>query len=153
MKKTPGHDYYYYYYSVLQQASTTDEVRRAIVRAFLVATLLLFAAMAMSPLAGTRAAGAQTAGMQAAVPPDTPAFMFTFGTAGTGDGQFSDVQDVAEDNSGNVYVVDSANNRIQKFDASGNFVTKWGVGGTASGEFSNPVALALDLFYKNVYVL
>ena len=36
---------------------------------------------------------------------------------------------VATDSSGNVYVADIDNNRIQKFDSNGNFITKWGSNG------------------------
>jgi DNA-binding beta-propeller fold protein YncE len=37
---------------------------------------------------------------------------------------------VAVDGSGNVFVADTDNNRIQKFDSYGNFITKWGGEGT-----------------------
>ena len=37
---------------------------------------------------------------------------------------------IATDSSGNVYVADMDNNRIQKFDSNGNFITKWGSHGT-----------------------
>jgi len=43
-----------------------------------------------------------------------------------GDGQFSRPSGVAVDQDGNVYVADDGNNRVQKFDASGNFLSKWG---------------------------
>ncbi|MCP5017469.1 MAG: 6-bladed beta-propeller, partial [Ketobacter sp.] len=33
---------------------------------------------------------------------------------------------IAVDGSGNVYVVDFENHRIQKFDSEGDFLTKWG---------------------------
>ena len=42
-----------------------------------------------------------------------------------GDGQFC-VNAVSTDSSNNIYVSDSCNHRIQKFDASGSFVGKWG---------------------------
>lgn len=40
--------------------------------------------------------------------------------------QFSSPIGIAVDGSGNVYVADSGNSRIQKFDSSGSFLTKWG---------------------------
>ena len=58
---------------------------------------------------------------------------------------------IAVDNSGYVYVVDSDNSRIQKFDAYGNFITKWGSAGTGDGEFDWPYGIAVDSS-GNVYV-
>ena len=45
---------------------------------------------------------------------------------GTGDGQFKTPSGIAVDSSDNVYVTDGGNNRIQKFDSNGKFITKWG---------------------------
>lgn len=50
-----------------------------------------------------------------------------------------------------VFVVDEGNNRIQKFDANGNFLTKWGSYGTSDGQFETPVGIAVDK-QSNVYV-
>ena len=46
--------------------------------------------------------------------------------------------------SGNVYVADTGNNRIQKFDSSGTFPAKWGNNGSADGEFYYPHGVASD---------
>ncbi|KAF5418121.1 MAG: Virginiamycin B lyase [Candidatus Methanophagaceae archaeon] len=51
---------------------------------------------------------------------------------------------IAVDGSGNVYVVDTDNNRTQKFDSNGNFITKWGSYGTGDGEFQRPRGIAVD---------
>jgi len=71
-----------------------------------------------------------------------------------GDGQFNSPHGIAVDNSGNVYVVDSKNHRMQKFGPSGNFLLKWGSicsdGGppcssaAGQGKFNLPYAVALD---------
>jgi hypothetical protein len=50
----------------------------------------------------------------------------SLGTSGSGAGQVSSPQGVAVDASGNVYVADQGNNRIDKFDAAGNFVLAFG---------------------------
>lgn len=42
-------------------------------------------------------------------------FSTTFGTSGNGDGQFSKPEHVNIDSSGNVYVVDRGNQRMQVF--------------------------------------
>ena len=80
-----------------------------------------------------------------------PTFALKWGTEGSGDGQFITPQGVAVDGSGNVYVADTANNRIQKFDSSGNFLLKWGTNGTGDGQFNLPEGVAVD-GSGNVYV-
>jgi len=51
-----------------------------------------------------------------------------------------------------VYVVDSGNNRIQKFDSNGKFITSWGSYGVGSGKFRFADSIAVDTMGKNVYV-
>jgi DNA-binding beta-propeller fold protein YncE len=43
------------------------------------------------------------------------------------------------------------NNRVQKFDGNGTFLTKWGSAGSGYGQFQYPIALATDAS-GNVYV-
>ena len=59
--------------------------------------------------------------------------------------------DAAVDSSNNVYVADQDNNRIQKFDSSGKFITKWGSYGNGDGQFHNPDGIEVDSS-GNVYV-
>ena len=49
----------------------------------------------------------------------------TWGSLGSGNGQFRDAQGIAVDNAQNVYVSDGINNRVQKFDSNGNYLTQW----------------------------
>jgi DNA-binding beta-propeller fold protein YncE len=52
----------------------------------------------------------------------------TWGSSGSGDGQFADHTSVAVDPTTNkVYVADPINRRIQVFDSDGKFLTKWSV--------------------------
>ncbi len=44
---------------------------------------------------------------------------------GTGPGQFNGPSGIAVDSNGNVYVVDTFNARIQKFDSYGAYVLDW----------------------------
>jgi len=51
---------------------------------------------------------------------------------------------VATDGSGDVYVADTLNHRVQKFDGSGTLVTTWGTYGSGNGQFVNPQGVATD---------
>ncbi|NIO49633.1 MAG: hypothetical protein GTN73_09405 [Candidatus Aminicenantes bacterium] len=63
---------------------------------------------------------------------------FSFGSFGTGDGEFKFPGDVAVDEDGNIFVADSDNFRIQKFDSDGNYLAQWGSQGTGNGQFGTP---------------
>jgi 6-bladed beta-propeller len=78
---------------------------------------------------------------QGCLDPDGPA-----GNLSLGDGQFNYPQGVAIDSnaSNNIYVADSKNNRIQKFDDNGTFIKKWGSVGNGVGEFRRPADVAVD---------
>lgn len=73
-----------------------------------------------------------------------PVYLYQWGTLGTGDGQFAGPEDVAVDASGNVYVADYGNSRIQKFTSNGGYLAQW-------GGFNGPERVAVDA-NDNVYV-
>jgi RHS repeat-associated protein len=83
-----------------------------------------------------------------------PSLLFgsQFGAAGSGSGQFSSPYGVAVDGSGNVWVADSGNNRIEKFSSSGSFVAAYGSLGSGNGQFSGPGGVAVNPATGNVYV-
>lgn len=71
------------------------------------------------------------------------------GTAGkkhtlTEPGQFSVPTNVAVDADANLYVTDMFNNRVEVFDADGNFIREWGKQGDRPGYFSRPKGIAID---------
>ncbi len=71
------------------------------------------------------------------------------GTSGKGHtliepGQFSVPTNVAVDGDGNLYVSDTYNNRIEIFDADGNFIRQFGKAGDRPGTFSRPKGVAVD---------
>ena len=84
--------------------------------------------------------------------PASNTFSFAFGAYGSGDGQFKNPHFIAIDSSGNTYVTDSNNGRVEKFDRSGNYVTQWGSFGSGNGQFSEPTGIAVDSS-GNVYVV
>lgn len=79
---------------------------------------------------------------------------FAPGAISVGDGQFAfaTARGIAVDTFGNVYVVDSGNNRVQKFTSNGVFLTKWGSAGSGDGQFSTAYRVAVDTI-GNVYVV
>jgi YD repeat-containing protein len=102
----------------------------------------------------------------------TGAFVTSFGSKGSGGGQFTTSQGVAIDSSGDVWVADYSNQRIEEFSSSGTFMLAagWGVKdgkseaetctttcqagikGSGNGELNGPTELALangDLYVSD----
>jgi DNA-binding beta-propeller fold protein YncE len=80
---------------------------------------------------------------------DTFQLVRKMGTTGknhtlTGVGDFAKPTNVAVDKDGNLYVSDTFNDRIQVFDADGNFIRTFGKNGDAPGEFARPKGVAID---------
>jgi len=74
------------------------------------------------------------------------------GRAGYKDGEFVYPTYACVDNDGNLYVTDSFNARVQKFDPEGKYVKTFGQRGDAWGMFDKPKGVAVDSF-GNVYVV
>ena len=66
-----------------------------------------------------------------------------FGSLGSGNGQFQAENGDAIDSSGNVWVTDTGNNRVEEFTASGEFIRKFGSEGTGNGQFHYPMNIAV----------
>ncbi len=77
----------------------------------------------------------------------TPGPSSVFGAAGAGEGQFSSPVGVAVDEaSGDMYVVDQGNNRVEKFDAEGKYLSQFNGKDNPSfpSGFSSPSGIAVD---------
>lgn len=59
-------------------------------------------------------------------------------------GAFSLPTNVAVDGDGNLYVTDTLNNRVEIFDAEGNFLSEFGKAGDGPGRFARPKGIAVD---------
>jgi hypothetical protein len=81
-----------------------------------------------------------------------PLYLSQFGSTGSGNGQLNSPQGVATDSSGNVYVIDEGNNRVEKFSSTGAYITQWGTYGNGNGQFYDAEALAVNAS-GNVYVV
>jgi hypothetical protein len=71
-----------------------------------------------------------------ALPPMAPS-MFE-GGKGRAPGQFGHPRGIAADNRGNIFIADTENSRIQKFSATGAFVSSIGTKGAGYGQFGEP---------------
>jgi tripartite motif-containing protein 71 len=82
---------------------------------------------------------------------ETSAALLKFGSEGGGDGQFNAPVGVAVDATGNIFVSDYYNSRIQVFDNQGTFLLKFGGPGYGYGLFYYPVGVAVDAA-GNIYM-
>lgn len=64
---------------------------------------------------------------------------------GRGAGYFEGPTDLSVDNrNGDIYVVDSGNNRVQRFNRDGQFMSEFGGMGAGNGQFNSPTGIAVD---------
>ena len=76
--------------------------------------------------------------------PGSPTYASSFGSAGAGNGQFSHPAGIAVDSRGAIWVVDQDHDRIEKFNAAGEFQSAFGSAGTGNGQFGRPTDIAID---------
>jgi len=79
------------------------------------------------------------------IPSLKPTYSSSFGSKGTGNGQFEEPVGIAVNPiNGNVAVSDEAHGRVEVFSEAGVYITKFGKNGSGDGEFSGPRGLAID---------
>ncbi len=100
---------------------------------------LLLALLALAVLSGSAAVAGPPQDAQAE---SGPPVVRTWGNYGTGPGQFIAPFGVAVAPSGNVYVTDQYNHRVQIFSASGTFLGQFGTLGSGPGQFYFPYGIA-----------
>ncbi|MBN2056514.1 TIGR03663 family protein [bacterium] len=76
--------------------------------------------------------------------PEKHPVVLNFGGFGTGNGAFSNPGAIALDATGNIYVADTDNNRIQKFSPQGEYLRSIGSAGDQPGQFNKPRGVAVD---------
>jgi DNA-binding beta-propeller fold protein YncE len=77
----------------------------------------------------------------------------TIGSAGFGPGQLLVPQGITvDDKTGNVYVSDGGNNRVNIYNQSGNFLSSFGSTGSGPGQFNEPLDLKFSPVTGNLYV-
>jgi sugar lactone lactonase YvrE len=52
--------------------------------------------------------------------------------------------DIVQDDTGNIYILDAGNCRVQKFDSEGKYIDTFGREGQGPGEFNTPTSLDID---------
>lgn len=96
---------------------------------------ILTALTAVSVLLAACAGGARQA---------SPEFVASWGRSGAGEGELSRPTGIAVASTGEVYVADTGNDRIQVFDHNGTHLRGVGSTGGARGQFRRPMDLDLD---------
>jgi DNA-binding beta-propeller fold protein YncE len=76
-----------------------------------------------------------------------------FGGAGSGEGKFNQPTKAAIDGSGNVWVTDYNNGRVEKFSPTGTFLAAYGSKGTGNDQFTEPTGIDINKSTGNVYIM
>ena len=71
-------------------------------------------------------------------------FGFSYGNEGSGDGELANPTGISVDGEGNLWVADTANDRVQKFSPEGKYLTHFGEAGAANGQLDEPADIAID---------
>jgi DNA-binding beta-propeller fold protein YncE len=70
--------------------------------------------------------------------------MERWGRYGAINGSFNNPENVAVDQTGNIYLADTGNNRIQVFSSNGTFISAWGRYAIGDTGLRSPEGIAVD---------
>ena len=83
----------------------------------------------------------------------TPTYLSQFGSQGSGNGQFEFLEEVeVHPITGDIWVSDKNNSRIQIFNSSGVYQSQFGTSGSGNGQFNTPRDIAFDAS-GNAYIV
>ncbi|HEY1833187.1 MAG TPA: 6-bladed beta-propeller [Solirubrobacteraceae bacterium] len=90
--------------------------------------------------------GGSTVAYSAATVPVSTGMVYSsgWGSEGTGNGQFQHPMGIAVDRFNDVWVADTAHDRVEEFSESGTFIRSIGSEGTGHGQFKEPTAVSID---------
>ena len=80
-------------------------------------------------------------------------FLTKFGGKESNDGELGTPHSIDIDKEGNVYVTDTGNDRIQKYDLDGKFILQWGEEGFEDGQFDKLHDVYVDPSGEFIYTL
>ena len=75
---------------------------------------------------------------------ETGYYLRSFGSKGSGQGEFNRPQSITVTPKDEILVADTGNNRIQAFDHEGQFLFEFGSSGNLRGQFQSPTGVATD---------
>ncbi len=72
------------------------------------------------------------------------AYTSEFGSEGSSEGQLSYPLDMARDSSGDIFVADTQNNRVEEFDPEGSYIAQIGSAGEGEGQLKDPEGVTVN---------
>jgi DNA-binding beta-propeller fold protein YncE len=74
------------------------------------------------------------------------------GSYGTGDSEFSNIEEITVDDEQNIYIVDGQNNSVKKFDQTGKFLLKFPGAIQVERQIDNAYPFGITYFKGKIYV-
>jgi len=75
-----------------------------------------------------------------------------WGTYGTGDTQFQNIEEITVDDEDNIYIIDGQNNAVKKFDQNGNFLLKFTAAVRTAEQIDGPYPYGICFLNNKIFV-